>query len=283
MRTAVSLWVFFVGARYCFAGREVAGGQNEEYAVLPVAAIQELDDGCRMDISFAPKEKWLGMVTAEKCPLSEKRSNLIKMGAAGMLVRSAEEIRSTLPPRRGAFWVMPVAAKMYRSLLGMYREEQKRSATHTTDGKEAGNKKESELKKDPSGGRKKEEGERARLPTVKISSPSVRPVPMLQIVYVAFLILMIFVFPMIFDRLEEAPTKILKPGDLFKLPRKIFSDLMEAEKKYEECPICFDAFHSVSSVRTLQCSHYFHAECIDPWLLGRSSRCPICNRELVFS
>lgn len=208
------------------------------------------------------------------------------MGASGMLVRTAEEIRSILPPRRGAFCVMPVAARMYRSLLSVYREGQKHAEKDKTNEEagEVGKERDSELKNNPEEtDRTKEEGRQTRLPTVKISSPSMKPLPVMQIVYVAFLILMVFVFPMLFDRLEEAPTKILKPGDLFKLPRKIFSDLLETEKKYDECPICFDAFHSISTVRTLQCNHYFHAECIDPWLLGRSSRCPICNRELVFS
>lgn len=48
------------------------------------------------------------------------------------------------------------------------------------------------------------------------------------------------------------------------------------------CPICMDDFEpSKSQVRELPCHHVFHPECIDPFLLGHSSLCPMCKRTVL--
>ncbi|KAJ2785874.1 E3 ubiquitin-protein ligase rnf38 [Coemansia javaensis] len=45
------------------------------------------------------------------------------------------------------------------------------------------------------------------------------------------------------------------------------------------CVICLEDFEDTSLVRALACSHVFHADCIDRWLLKRSCRCPLCNAD----
>ncbi|KAJ1729129.1 hypothetical protein LPJ61_003675 [Coemansia biformis] len=45
------------------------------------------------------------------------------------------------------------------------------------------------------------------------------------------------------------------------------------------CAICLDNFEQTSMVRALACSHVFHADCVDRWLLKRSCRCPLCNSD----
>lgn len=48
------------------------------------------------------------------------------------------------------------------------------------------------------------------------------------------------------------------------------------------CPICMDDFEpGKSQVRELPCHHVFHPECIDPFLLGHSSLCPMCKRTVL--
>ncbi|XP_014553709.1 hypothetical protein COCVIDRAFT_40356 [Bipolaris victoriae FI3] len=48
------------------------------------------------------------------------------------------------------------------------------------------------------------------------------------------------------------------------------------------CPICMDDFEpNESQVRELPCHHIFHPECIDPFLLGHSSLCPMCKRSVL--
>jgi hypothetical protein len=43
------------------------------------------------------------------------------------------------------------------------------------------------------------------------------------------------------------------------------------------CAICLDSYAMDASVRRLTCGHIFHQDCVDEWLLERSSRCPICR------
>lgn len=46
-----------------------------------------------------------------------------------------------------------------------------------------------------------------------------------------------------------------------------------------------ELFEADSEVRTLQCKHYFHTECIDRWLVvGQQSKtrfCPLCSCPVV--
>lgn len=50
------------------------------------------------------------------------------------------------------------------------------------------------------------------------------------------------------------------------------------------CPICTDDFVKGQDVRVLPCSHQFHPECIDPWLINVSGTCPLwyVSLRLVF-
>lgn len=45
----------------------------------------------------------------------------------------------------------------------------------------------------------------------------------------------------------------------------------------DECAICLESFHEGDNVKLMRCHHYFHSECIDPWLTKHSNLCPICK------
>ncbi|CAE8590962.1 unnamed protein product, partial [Polarella glacialis] len=46
------------------------------------------------------------------------------------------------------------------------------------------------------------------------------------------------------------------------------------------CAICHEAFHTgVDICRVLDCSHTFHAKCIDLWFV-KASFCPLCKNDL---
>ncbi|KAG7449504.1 uncharacterized protein BT62DRAFT_962840 [Guyanagaster necrorhizus] len=51
----------------------------------------------------------------------------------------------------------------------------------------------------------------------------------------------------------------------------------------ETCPICIVDFEEDDDVRILPCEghHRFHQQCVDPWLLGLSSSCPICRQDFL--
>jgi E3 ubiquitin-protein ligase RNF115/126 len=71
------------------------------------------------------------------------------------------------------------------------------------------------------------------------------------------------------DILEKMQEKQLIEDDLTQLKRKNSSD----------CSVCKDEFDLDSKLIKLPCDHYFHKDCIKPWLEQRNS-CPTCRFEL---
>jgi len=45
------------------------------------------------------------------------------------------------------------------------------------------------------------------------------------------------------------------------------------------CAICMTEFEKDENLRSLQCTHYFHRECIDKWL-SVGTTCPVCKGEV---
>jgi hypothetical protein len=61
------------------------------------------------------------------------------------------------------------------------------------------------------------------------------------------------------------------------------------QKSADVCPICLDPFAPGDTLRALPCTHAFHMECVDTWLLscealrrgdGATSSCPMCRFDL---
>eukprot|EP00039_Didymoeca_costata_P001165 m.50309 g.50309 ORF g.50309 m.50309 type:complete len:202 (-) comp10661_c0_seq1:140-745(-) len=48
----------------------------------------------------------------------------------------------------------------------------------------------------------------------------------------------------------------------------------------ETCTICQENFKENEVLRILPRQHVFHKDCIDPWILGCATRCPIDNEEI---
>lgn len=50
----------------------------------------------------------------------------------------------------------------------------------------------------------------------------------------------------------------------------------------QECCICLSLFEEDEKVKVLpECSHCFHSDCVDRWLVSQSS-CPLCRSPLTF-
>jgi hypothetical protein len=47
------------------------------------------------------------------------------------------------------------------------------------------------------------------------------------------------------------------------------------------CSICLEGYEESSTIRQLKCSHLFHKDCIDPWLLKESYKCPVCRNDTL--
>ncbi|RCV05095.1 hypothetical protein SEVIR_1G053900v4 [Setaria viridis] len=55
--------------------------------------------------------------------------------------------------------------------------------------------------------------------------------------------------------------------------------VLSEEEASHGCAVCKDVIAAGLSVLKLPCKHYFHAECIRPWLAIRNT-CPVCRFEL---
>ncbi|XP_063243373.1 E3 ubiquitin-protein ligase RNF181-like [Bacillus rossius redtenbacheri] len=49
--------------------------------------------------------------------------------------------------------------------------------------------------------------------------------------------------------------------------------------KDDKCPVCLKMCSLGETVKVLPCKHFFHPECILPWL-HRTNSCPLCRHEL---
>ncbi len=47
-----------------------------------------------------------------------------------------------------------------------------------------------------------------------------------------------------------------------------------------ECAVCLELFNTGQQIRILDCGHYYHSNCVDPWL-SMGQTCPKCRGENV--
>jgi len=65
-------------------------------------------------------------------------------------------------------------------------------------------------------------------------------------------------------------------GRLEKLPSIRCNDVYSTRNSGCRCSVCLGDFDFGQELRLLPCNHYFHKECVDPWLLKRCD-CPLCR------
>ncbi|KAG9144385.1 hypothetical protein Leryth_017522 [Lithospermum erythrorhizon] len=65
-------------------------------------------------------------------------------------------------------------------------------------------------------------------------------------------------------------------------PTFLYSDVKKVKRiGVLECAICLNEFKDEENLRLIpKCCHVFHPECIDTWLVSRST-CPVCRADLV--
>lgn len=69
-----------------------------------------------------------------------------------------------------------------------------------------------------------------------------------------------------------------------RLKTKSYSAPLLADGETEEpspCTICLEDFKPGDKLKVLPCGHEYHKECIEPWLLEKSSLCPLCKQNIT--
>ncbi len=46
-----------------------------------------------------------------------------------------------------------------------------------------------------------------------------------------------------------------------------------------QCTICMEHFDENEKITTLPCKHFYHTDCIKPWLLNNNVVCPLCKQD----
>jgi len=46
------------------------------------------------------------------------------------------------------------------------------------------------------------------------------------------------------------------------------------------CAVCMFDFEDGDKVKHIRCGHFFHSDCIEPWLTQHSTQCPLCKAEV---
>lgn len=82
-----------------------------------------------------------------------------------------------------------------------------------------------------------------------------------------------------FGYVEGMMDAIKKKGKIRKELMRNKPYMFTKDMEPKECTICLDEFKAKQSIRKLDCEHEFHKKCIDKWLLGGDSCCPLCRKE----
>jgi hypothetical protein len=83
------------------------------------------------------------------------------------------------------------------------------------------------------------------------------------------------------ERKEQNKDKGCKPEQLNRIPEYRFDVNNQHLNVGNQngCSICLDDYKEGQLVKKLECSHIFHKECLEPWLLTKN-KCPMCLKKL---
>ena len=65
---------------------------------------------------------------------------------------------------------------------------------------------------------------------------------------------------------DETPVVGLTDSELERLPTMTYAKTCVDSDADEKCAVCLSEYASGELLKRLRCKHFFHSECIDPWL-----------------
>lgn len=81
-------------------------------------------------------------------------------------------------------------------------------------------------------------------------------------------------------QLDSETQQPLGSADTKQLPTERYKKMVGSGPESDSCAICVDNFKDGVMMRVLPCSHRFHLECIDEWLINHSDLCPLCKNQV---
>lgn len=66
--------------------------------------------------------------------------------------------------------------------------------------------------------------------------------------------------------------------EIHEIPEFKFNQNQDSSEK-KNCVICMEDIEQEENVKLLHCSHLFHSECLNKWLLEKST-CPMCMTSI---
>lgn len=103
------------------------------------------------------------------------------------------------------------------------------------------------------------------------------PLAMQLLFHVPLILTGVVIFMVIFTMEPEVSTDRIKE-EISKLPLQPYA----LQLGLADCPVCLEPFAEGQPTRILKCTHGFHKECIDSWLLN-SLKCPLCRSSVLNS
>lgn len=69
------------------------------------------------------------------------------------------------------------------------------------------------------------------------------------------------------DLLGEEETPVgLSEEDIKRIPKTTYKKSSKSKANDDKCAICLSDYKTGETLKRLRCDHYFHSDCIDPWL-----------------
>eukprot|EP00051_Salpingoeca_urceolata_P026149 m.476254 g.476254 ORF g.476254 m.476254 type:complete len:319 (+) comp20483_c0_seq1:707-1663(+) len=100
------------------------------------------------------------------------------------------------------------------------------------------------------------------------------------IVIIACFLFMFTIFMFYRQRTRFHATRVerLSTEEVMKLPTRVQGPL-DPEAELDTCCICLGEYEEGDVQIVLPCNHFFHKDCIEPWLIRRRRTCPMCKRD----
>ncbi|XP_045478750.1 protein goliath-like [Harmonia axyridis] len=231
--------------------------------------------GCEMPLMSSrddrrlppPGEPWIALIRRGKCNFEVKVENAYKSNAAGVLVYNDRD-SSTLDK-------MKLAQDSGRNICAVFTYKWKGEELATLTEKSRG-----VLVHITVASKTTSRAANINRTSILFVSVTFIILMIISLAWLVFYYVQRFRYIHAKDRLSRKLGSAAKKA-LDKIPTKnIKREDKEVQGEGECCAVCIERYKHNDTLRILPCSHEFHRDCIDPWLLEHRT-CPMCKMDIL--